>query len=63
MLEIQNVELILFDAYGTLFEFESDQFRGAIAQILDDQKKTVEKKVIEQKKKNKILIKKVLIEY
>jgi len=37
-LEIQNVELVLFDAYGTLFEFESDQFRGAIAQILDDQK-------------------------
>ena len=38
MLKIQNVKLILFDAYGTLFEFEGDQFRAAIAQILDDQK-------------------------
>ena len=38
MLKIQDVELILFDAYGTLFEFEGEQFRGAIAQILDDQK-------------------------
>tara|TARA_B100000700_G_scaffold331102_1_gene461403 strand:- start:915 stop:1703 length:789 start_codon:yes stop_codon:yes gene_type:complete len=33
-----DIKLILFDAYGTLFEFEGDQFRGAIAQILDDQR-------------------------
>ena len=32
-------------------------------EILDDQKKIIEKKIVEQKKKNKILIKEILIKY